>query len=172
MVLAKDFKKGQMLIEAMIAITVLIFSVFGIFSLISRSLSLNKVVSDQYIGTYLATEGLELVRNKIDTNLENCDQWNKEVGQGQYDVSYKSSGLLPFSGTPLHYDNATHLYSYSGGVITRFYRTVYITPIGDDGQEVEANSIVSWSGRGGAQSTVNIEDRFFNWRSQPAKCTP
>jgi Tfp pilus assembly protein PilV len=65
---------GQLLIEASIAMTVLIVSLTGIFSLTSQALALNRIALEQYIGASLAQEGIEIVKNLIDQNsLQNLD---------------------------------------------------------------------------------------------------
>ena len=58
--------RGQSLVEMLVAISIIVVSLLGILALINRSLGLNRVVADQYIATYLAAEGIELVKNYFD----------------------------------------------------------------------------------------------------------
>lgn len=169
--------RGQMLVEAMVAISILIIAVFSIFTLIARSISLNRVIADQYVGTYLASEGVEIVKNIIDTNLlpSNCNIWKAGLSQdGDYEVSYKTAGLLPFTGKPLRYDATTGLYDYVSASVTKYYRTIRLSLVdrATFGDELKVNSIVSWTTRGGAQGSVNLEDHLFNWKLPPASCFP
>ena len=60
--------KGYVLVESVVAMTIVVVGLLGIFSLLSQSLSLNRVVGDRYVGTYLAAEGIEVVKNIIDNN--------------------------------------------------------------------------------------------------------
>lgn len=163
---------GQMLIEAMVALSILIVSVFSIFALISRAISLNRVVSDQYVASYLASEGIEVVKNMIDTNLKppQCRAWNYGINQGTYEVAYNSAQLLSVSGSPLNFDENTGVYSYGGGTPTRFLRTVTIEHFGSPVVEMRVNARVSWKGRGGSQSVVDVEDHFYDWRAQSPSC--
>src|SRR3989338_4130432 len=68
--------RGQLLIESMIAITIVVVGILAVFTLLSESQSLNRVVADRYIGTYLASEGLELIKNLIDKNYIQQLPWN------------------------------------------------------------------------------------------------
>lgn len=154
--------KGQLLIETMVGLSIAMVGLLGVVTLISNSASLNRVVSDQFIGTYLASEGIEIVKNIIDTNLMNERVWNSGLSNsGTFDVDYSSSDLsTDHIDETLKYDSATGLYSYEIGDPTSFTRKIEIIPIGDN--EIKVNSIVSWSSRGGAQFSVNLEDHFFN----------
>ena len=51
---------GQVLIEAMVAISIVTVGLLGIFSVLSRSLSLNRTVADNYVAANLAAEGIEI----------------------------------------------------------------------------------------------------------------
>ena len=59
-------RKGQTIIELIVAISIVVVSLLGIFALISRSLAINRLTSEQYAASYLAAEGIELVRNMFD----------------------------------------------------------------------------------------------------------
>ncbi len=66
----KNSNRGQSIVEALIAISIIIVGVVGIARALSNSLSLNKVVSNQYIAVYLASEGIEIMRNMMDDNFK------------------------------------------------------------------------------------------------------
>ena len=168
-------ERGQLLIESLVAITVISISLLGIFTLISRSLSLNRIVNNQYVGTYLAAEGIEVVKNIIDTNIiHDCEPWNAEPNAalttaGDYAVEYDSTQLLPRQADPLSYDEGTGLYSYqSGGEESKFVRTVSIDPISSE--HIKVVSLVEWDSRGGAEFSVELEDHFYQWRPTAANC--
>ncbi|MDO8574081.1 MAG: hypothetical protein Q7R86_00440, partial [bacterium] len=59
-------RSGQTIVEAIIALGVLTIGFSGIITLLNRSLSLNQLVTDQNIATYLATEGIEVTKNLVD----------------------------------------------------------------------------------------------------------
>ena len=159
--------RGQLLIEAMVGIGIVMVGLLGIVSLISRSASLNRVVSNQLIATYLASEGIEITKNFIDNNIIQFNPWNSGLTTaGRFNVDYKSSNLqdVPFEeNRALLLDSNTGFYSYQQiGNPTPFVRIINIGLIGSD--EIKVNSVVNWTDRGGAQFEVNLEDHFFNWR--------
>ncbi len=157
---------GQVIIEALIAINVLVLGFLGMFALLSRTLFLNKVTSNSYIGTYLAAEGLEIVKNIVDNNFLQGQAWNSGFSDGDFEVDYSSFAPVSFLNRPLSFDSSAGLYSYGAGLPTGFVRRIRIRLNGPD--ELQANSIVYWN-TGLAQSSVNLEDRFFNWRPAPKK---
>jgi Tfp pilus assembly protein PilV len=160
---------GQLLIEAMIAIGVVTFGLLGVFSLLSQSMGLNKVAADQYVGAYLASEGIEVVKNIIDTNIYQSRAWNDGVSDGTYAVQYDTKTLTSTAiDTPLKFDPATGMYNYSVGADTNFKRSVKITSLRLNSQnqpdELQVDSVVTWNGRGGMQYKINLENHFLNWR--------
>jgi len=152
---------GQLLIESMIAISILIFGLLGIMNLLSRSLSLNNVISSQYIASNLAAEGIELVKNLLDANTIQFKPWNQDINTGSYEMAYDSLTLNSNQDRNLLFNAADNVYNYQTGESTPYKRDIEIVNIGSD--EIKINSIVSWQIRGGSYS-VNLEDHFFNWR--------
>jgi hypothetical protein len=113
-------------------------------------------------------EGVEVVKNLIDSNvLKNIGSvstpWNQGLAAGDYRVEYNSAQLMPYQDVSLWFDQGTGLYSYSSiGKQTNFKRKIKITNTGNS-DEIQVNSIVSWSIKGGTHE-INVEDHFFNWR--------
>ncbi len=62
-------EKGFTLIEALIAISILLVAVVEPLSLTSKSVFNANVGKDQIVASYLAQEGMEFIRNKRDTNV-------------------------------------------------------------------------------------------------------
>jgi hypothetical protein len=157
-------KKGQMLIEAMIALSIMLISLLGIFYLISQSLGLYRVAYESYVAANLAAEGIEVVKNIVDTNVLAGRAWNQGLARdGRYGVQYDSLSLDTDSADrQLLYDSASGLYGYRQGGPTNFKRVIVIKNISPD--EIQVNSIVSWKNRGGLSLDINLEDHFFNWR--------
>ncbi|MDP2629314.1 MAG: hypothetical protein Q8P45_01220 [Candidatus Harrisonbacteria bacterium] len=164
-------ERGQLLIESLVAITIILIAVVGIFSLLSRSLSLTRVISDQYTGTYLAAEGLEVVKNIVDTNfIKRCQNWNSGFSSGNYSVSYDSASLEELRVNPLNFNPVTGLYSYeSGGQASKFRRDIHIQII-EGGEAMHVESKVQWKTRGAAEFESVLEDTFYGWRPQSAEC--
>ncbi|MDP2741592.1 MAG: hypothetical protein Q8O66_02835 [bacterium] len=153
---------GQVLVEAIVAISLLTVGFLAIFSLLGRSLALNRATVQSYTATYLAAEGIEIARNIVDTNGIQKRAWNDSFGNNDYEMEYNSNSFTQNQGRFLAYDPSTHLYSYAGPIQTPFKRVVRISLIGSE--EIKVNSIVTWVGIGGGSFQVNLEDHFMNWR--------
>jgi hypothetical protein len=155
------------MIEAMVAMGIISVGLLGVFSVLSNSLGISKVTSNQYVGTYLAAEGIEVVKNIIDTNVGQ-HAWNQYLdSNGDYAVEYDSVTLDSVDqNKPLLFDPSTGLYSYKTGNPTVFTREITINNILND-NELQVNSIVSWSDQGGIKDSVNLEDDFYNFRTPP-----
>lgn len=154
--------KGYLLIESIIGISVAIVGILGILNLLSRSTSLNRVISNQFVGNYLAAEGIEITKNLIDANIIQKKPWNNGFTSGSFGADYLSVGLAPDQNWPILFDSVSNRYSYDVGTPTLFTRTINIQLIGSE--EIKVNSIVRWTSRGGGQFEANLEDHFFNWR--------
>ncbi|SRR3989344_2454417 len=163
-------RSGQFLVELLVALGILTTGFMAMLGLLSRSIGLSRVVSDDYVATYLASEGIEVAKNILDANtLQEGRAWNAGFASaGVYEVSYDSRELsVPDSGKTLNFDEAQH-YSYYAGTPTPFRRKVVVTPVEDvNGKidEIQINSIIDWSSRG-RTAQVNLEAHFFNWQSR------
>lgn len=156
-------KRGQTLIEALVALTLLSVGFLSVFALLGRSLSSSRASAESYTATYIAAEGIEVVRNLIDANGIQKLPWNNGFSApGDYEIEYSSNSLLTNMDRFLTYDPTTNIYNYSGTVATPFKRIIRVTPVGSD--EIMINSIVSWTSQGGGNFTVDLEDNFLKWR--------
>lgn len=157
----------------MVALGILIVAIFAVFSMITRAVSLNRVVSQQYVATYLAAEGLELVKNITDSNRLVCSTaWNEGASpDGTYELTYTDDTLMRRVSMPTNKlrINTNGFYQYESGEPTPFRRAVTIETINDD-KEIRVTAWVTWEGRGGSKSDVKLEDHFFKWRPDPAGC--
>jgi len=162
-----------MLVEALVSMGILVVAVFAIFSMLTRSTSLNRVISQQYVATYLAAEGLEVVSNIVDSNLLTCTApWNDNATDGTYELTYGSNQLSTRVSGPtslLRVSPTNGFYQYQSGDPSLFRRAVTIKTIKGD-VEMRVTSVVTWKGRGGVDSEVKLEDHFFKWRPRPAGC--
>lgn len=156
-------KKGYVLIESLVAATIIVVGLMGIFSLLSQSLGLNRVISERYAAAYLAAEGVEIVKNIIDNNIINGRPWNYGLAGGEYEADDDDLALSLATGGKLLFDNSSGRYSYAGGDPTGFVRKIIISQLGGS-EELKVNSVIDWVTRGNAQFQVDLESRFFNWR--------
>ncbi len=173
-VLHPSSQKGQSLIEVMVAITMLTVGFLGISSLLSRSLALNRVVTNQLTATYLASEGIEIAKNLIDHDVYGQSSgattgWGSCFNKGRTDfeldyttIDCSTLASFVFPGDPLWYHPDTHLYDYneSGGIATSFTRRIRVEMSGD---EITVIAIVYWPGFGGSAGSINLEDHFYKW---------
>ena len=184
MVLNKKIKseKGQMMVEAMVALSLINISLLGVFVLLSNSIGTNREIADKYVAIGLATEGIEIVKNIVDKNaLDSTVTWNGGIiganmeteiildyttglGNGGFDIDV-------YEGQPLNYDTVNKRYSYdSGGEPTKYRRWVFmemdvtttVEPYRDDYLRVV--SIVEYDIRGGGKNRIVLEDHLFGWR--------
>lgn len=155
--------RGQTLVESLVAISILTTGFLGILTLLARSLSLNRVISDNYTATYLAAEGIEIVKNIILNNRIQNIPWNSGLSTGVYEVMYDDAALEDNQNRNLLFDTSEHLYGYTRGQPTNFRRKIEIEEI--NANELKVKSIVLWTTRGGGSFSVELEDRFFRWWS-------
>ena len=162
-------QKGQLLIEAMVAVSLMLVGLLGIFGVLSRSLGLSRVAADQFVAVNLASEGIEIAKNLLDSNLKQGLAWNANFVDGEaVPVGYLSSaldGAGSCEGPELYLDPATGFYTCEAitGVSSRFSRVLDIeTEL--SGERINVISTVTWKVRGGFDSSVTVEDHFYNWR--------
>jgi len=170
----KKFKtKGITLIEALVAISILIIGIFSGFILVTRVLSNINVIRDRLTASFLAQEGIELVRQIRDTNYlkilsgENI-LWNNGLNNGNYIISAEignsgPSGLIPLgqSETPyLKYNSNTKIFNYISGANTPFSRLIRIERLSE--QEIRVQSELNWKSRS-VNFKLVAEDHLFNW---------
>jgi len=173
---------GQSIVEAVIAVTALTIAFAGILALINRSFALNQVITDQNIATYLAVEGIEIVRNLADGNIIQSKDFNDNFNSGSFEVSYLTvleaddtfidpdnkdpglylGGIGQESNTPLKF-NRNDGYNYDAAsptnLETRFMRTIKIIP--PVGPNIHVQSIVKWITKGSQSSEVMMEAYIF-----------
>jgi Tfp pilus assembly protein PilV len=165
-------RSGQSLVEALIAISLLLVGFLGTITLINRSIGLTRVVADSYVGTYLAAEGIEVTKSLIDANYvagrpyyegfqacaSTCD-WELDANS-----TWESGRPTEYAGRTLWYDPIVRAYSYAPfGTATTYKRKVSVTLTGPNAKEIVVISRVEWRARGGGDSSVTLEDHFYDW---------
>ncbi|MFA6190363.1 MAG: prepilin-type N-terminal cleavage/methylation domain-containing protein [Candidatus Staskawiczbacteria bacterium] len=149
-------QKGFTIIELAISIFILSIAVIGIFNALSIVIILTSDASDRLTATYLAQEGMEIVRNIRDTNWLNMDSADasNELGSSyswvdgltlegyNYPVDCKQDNVkckADYTSTKL--SSATRndylrldtngFYSETVGTETKFQRRITVIPIQD-----------------------------------------
>ncbi len=160
-------EKGSLMIESMVATTLVVIGILGIMSLLSRSANLSHYASHSFQATYLAAEGIEVVKNILDTDISRNMQWGTSM-QGA------ASPLCVYYNTVTNLDLASCAggegiaYAPSAGLFlgpnsgALFKREVTVT---ETGGVYDVISTVSWK-EGSEQKSVVLEDTFYPWRTQ------
>jgi len=170
----KNKKTGFSLLEVIIAIYILIVGIIGVMTLTVTTTKAGAVSSSKLIAANLAQEGIEVVKNIRDLNYENpagcawrC--WHEAASSalGNYIVQYNDTALRVYADTPLLYDPATGLYSYTSGSASKynFKRVITLanTSPANPNVSVKVTSTVTWAENGQPHSLVAQTD-LWNWR--------
>ena len=124
---------GQILIESVVAVTMILIGLLGVLNLVLNSLRLNRDVSGRLVATYLAAEGIEVVKNIIDTNVIHLRasppdplvlSWNDALAEGSYEVQWDTGNPVVSLPAPdrldlgdteqfLCFNDVTKLYEYA-----------------------------------------------------------
>lgn len=181
-------KHGFSLVETLVAVSIVVFSVLGLATLTVFSLKSSSFSKNNLIAGNLAQEGIELVRAKSKSNMLACapscvpDDWLNEF-QGScfnpakgcsIDASDLATGncnnpdqcILRFEiGNPGYADDG--IYNHGGGSQAQnpnsiFRRVVKLTEINPD-IEMKVSVEVSWTERFGTQKVI-VEENMFNWQ--------
>lgn len=155
-----------------IALSMLTVAFMGIATLLNRSFFLNRVATDETIGSYLASEGIEVTKSIIDNDVYGSGlSWGVccAVGTHNYTVQYDSASLsLTNLGSylKLHPDPTlpgAYLYQYNGtGSPSPFKRVITIT-VPANSHEIDVQSKVTWSTGPLTTETITDEDHFYDW---------
>lgn len=165
------YLKGFSLIESFIAISILLVGILASFTVVINSLGSVSLVFDRLTAAHLGQEAIEIVENIRENNfLSGCSWWNQGLTVGTYRTldNYSFSGCGNYLDSvnppdaPLYFNSASGQYGYLvGGSASKFKRRIEITQISNN--EIKVNVIVSWTGRGGIDFSVNIEKHLFNY---------
>lgn len=132
-------KKGQSLIEVILAFAIFILSVAAIGALVLDSSVSAQQGIDQTKGLLLAREGIEAVRSMKDNDFDN-------LTDGTHGLSL-SSGKWVLSGTLDNTDSAT--------------RTITISAVNADTKKIE--STVSWTSFARHTNSVTLTEYLTDW---------
>lgn len=178
----KKFKGGFTLIEALVAISILVIAVIGPLSLASKGLSYSNYAKDEITAFYLANEAIDVIRNIRDTNknsdktwsegLTGCisgcyfDAWENSITlkSPSYDEDYilktcKKDGLVRFG-----YDFKLLSECQDSGSTepSYFSRKVKLETVDSSGNEIRVTAVVSWVAKNGINRSITITENLFN----------
>jgi len=159
--------KSFTLIEVLAAIFLITVGVMGALIVINQTTVFTQVTSSRLVASYLAQEGIEIVKNIRDTNFlkihkgEEGINWDDNIlccptSPCQCEADYDDSALVS-ADRYLKFDGG--FYNYDSGTDTVFKRKITITP---DTDILKVLVEVSWTERGRAHQ-VTAQENLYLW---------
>ncbi len=158
---------GSLMMESLVAISLVVVGLFGIFNLVYISLGADNLVIHKLQATYLAAEGIEVMKNILDASTLAAAGWPYPSPDSFYPSSDTTfDGLKDESEYKATYGNGEPFlmfyapvgdFQYIDGTTTPFQRKVTVSV---SGFQYVVSSTVSWSERGRDQS-ITLEDTFY-----------
>lgn len=167
-------KEGFSLVETLVAITVLLIAIMAPLTLASNSLTASAVAKEQFVASFLAQEGIELIRQQRDNSMLNGDPgWLDNLkpectNPSNCRIDFITKTIVNCNATgciPLNYNAITKQYSYETGPDWKesiFERTIIMNDSYSE-EEASVKSTVTWEVKGFSRSTV-AESHLFNWQ--------
>jgi len=160
-------RQGFTLLETMFAILIVSVGILGIHNGMSFAIKNTKIARENFVGTYLAQEGIEIVKNLRDYNWVNDN--SDPLGPNRWTIGlescnlgcqadYTSTQLDPFSGAILKL-KSNGLYGYSSDpadLETIYRRKITIVPASD--HELDITVDVFWG-----DTTTTVKENIYNW---------
>lgn len=173
--LRDDSQRGQILLETIISLGILVNGVLIVISMSLLVVQLARVSTGRVTAVNLAREGIELVRTVRDTNwLDPNNAWPYGLTSGNYIIdSISGDQLLPAQGNPSSvqacgtgcqlYLNSENRYVHTvTGTPSNFRRLIQVADTG--GTEIKRIiAHVSWA-EGNKEFTYKVETHMSNWR--------
>ncbi len=175
--------KGFTLIEIIVAILVVTVGVLAAYIVTQEIISYTHRISSRLTASYLAKEGIEIVRNIRDTNWiqsvqgsKGLEDWDAGLNAGDYEVDYVTitlagstyencdaySDCKSFVGTGTFLKIVDGFYKYSSfGTETKFKRKITITPEGIDKLIVSVE--ITWTEKGTDYGPVTVQEILYDW---------
>ncbi|MFH1656843.1 MAG: prepilin-type N-terminal cleavage/methylation domain-containing protein [Candidatus Nealsonbacteria bacterium] len=160
--ITKSNENGFTFLELIIVFFVFSVGILGIFAFAQNPASYARIAEQRLTATYLAQEGIELVRNIRDSNILAKNSWDSGLNNcsAGCQISYYESVLGFFQDQGFLKFNAIGLYFHNSGINTIFKRKIIIIP---SGSYVNVSVEVSWEDKGEPQTPVIIEENLYNW---------
>lgn len=165
-------KKGFTLLEALVAVSILMVAVSAPITIAQKGLSSAIYSKDQMIASYLAQDAIEYIKNQRDNETINDDffDWNNlsiisdclvddESDKGCRIDTINNGTIYPdTTPTALIKDLVNKFYGYGTGETTKFFRNikVKISPGNDD--EALVTATVNWG-----ENSVVVKTLIYNY---------
>lgn len=161
-------KPAFTLIEVITVLLVISLGMVGTLSLISQNIRSQSINEKTMVAYQLAQEGVELIRNLRDTNVNIGGGWLGYIAtDGDYLMDYTDSTPLRWSSEPTELqidENGMYRYNVVGGVGSGFSRIINIMSTPEGHQDfITVTSNVSWQDHG-KDYIYSLETQLYNWR--------
>lgn len=186
------FNKGLTLVETLVAISIFTIALVGMLNITGGSIADSSYAKDKITANYLASEGVEYIRNLRDTyNLYEANGWqnfldklavckvenktgcyidpqninfaNEEQPMKDLAINQCASGICPnFYFEP---SLTVYKYNYTSGNTTSFSRKIFIEEVATQSvhdKEILITSTVSFT-TGRRSSSVTFKTYLKNW---------
>lgn len=165
-------QKGFTIVETLIALAIVSFGIVSVYGAFSAIVQVTSDISLRFTASYLAQEGVEIIKNIRDGNFINSPGAGWSTGltscsagcQADYKTGTASQGaanaLVAYSSNVFLKINSDGLYGYDTGTATTFTRKITITQV--DSNTLKVVSDVFWNFSGKNLQTTN-EDYLYNW---------
>jgi len=154
-------QKGFGLVEMIIAVVIVGIGIIGTFSMISRFSEQSKIVRDSFTASYLAQEGIEIVKNIRDSNRLNERDWDYGLTScyAGCEADYDDNVLYSFDSRFFYTNNLTGYYDYvegGGKTKTYFKRMITLVPTATD--EIDVMVTIYWEDK-----SIMTRSKIYNW---------
>lgn len=169
--------KGFTIIELIISLFILTVAIIGIYSAFYTVAVQTDNISNRFTASYLAGEGMEIVRNVRDnnwlksTNPDNPITWDNGLAicaqgcQADYKTgtTTEAISLVPYSDLSYLSINNDGFYSYetNDATETKFRRKIVINTVDTDILKVTVT--VYWPNGQGGEGELSVEGYLYNW---------
>ena len=175
---------GFLLVETLVAISLLLMVVPSTLDSVAKGLSNSAYAKNEMIATYLAQEGMEVIRLARDENMLAKNPWLTGIGSAKCGTAVGGCVVDPVDAWSIatynaatapdvlytNTNNASNTYgSYShdnalAGTWTKtvFSRRVYVDSVTSTSDEVKITSTVSFLTSYGPRS-VSVSENVYNW---------
>ncbi len=168
---------GFTLVETLVAISILLMAVVAPLVIIAGNISAIFSVKDKVTALYLAEDGIDYIKYKIDTNYNKIDagipvNWLEgipcinENDWCEIDSFNDTIGLCnrdTYTCVPLKLNSGTGVYGYVSGSNSKFTRTVRIKEEGGNPDDQVIKAEVTWQDHGVPKQVI-VAEHTFHWR--------
>lgn len=157
---------GFTLVEALVAISVVLIAVVGPLTIVSKNLSFSRFARDQIIAFYLTQEAIEFIRNTRDNNILAGGAWLSGLnscmsGSCMIDAPANTITACGAGCSPLKL-SSSGVYGYTSGENTSFVRAITIAETSAN-REATIDVEISWS-EGLLSRDFTIREHILNWQ--------